>query len=191
MYFCFSVPIIDKIRDRYYNKTMNKQAMIELYIENLNSLRAYAYSVVHNADDADDVVQELAVRIIKVADAGAEIRAPKTFLFHCTRNLAIDLLRKKHDTPTSDEVLETAGSYEESGYEKAEIDLALEQYIRKWSPEMKEAFIRHYFEYEPIKSIAKDLGVEETTLRARFLRMRRQIPKNAFFTLLVMRFYMC
>lgn len=163
--------------------------MIELYIENLTPLRAYAYSVVRNADDADDVVQELAVQIIKAADAGTKIRSPKSFLFHCTRNLAISLLRKKRETPTSDEVLETAGRYEETGYERAEIDLALEQYIQKWPPEMKEAFIRHYFEYEPLKEIVKDLGIEEATLRTRFMRMRRQIPKSAFLVLMVLNFF--
>ena len=182
-------PSIDKTRDRYYNKIMNRQAIIDLYIENLTPLRAYAYSVVHNADDADDVVQELAVQIIKAMDAGTEIRSPKSFLYRCTRNLAISLLRKRHDAPTSDEVLETVGRYEETGFERAEIDLALEQYVRAWSPEMKEAFIRHYFEYEPLKEIAKDLGIEETTLRTRFLRMRRQIPKSAFLSLMIQAFF--
>ncbi len=59
---------------------MNREKIIEAYIENINPLRAYAYSVVHNADDADDVVQEVAVRIIKATDAGMEIEHPKAFL---------------------------------------------------------------------------------------------------------------
>ena len=165
---------------------MNRQGIIELYIENLNPLRAYAYSVVHNADDADDVVQELAVQLIKALDAGTEIRSPKSFLYRCTRNLAISLLRKRHDTPTSDDALASAEVYQEPGFEQAEINLALEQYVRAWAPEMKEAFIRHYFEHEPIKDIAKDLGIEPATLRTRFMRMRKQIPKSAFLTLILL-----
>ena len=65
------------------NRTRDK--LIETYLENINPLRAYAYSVVRNADDADDVVQEVAVRIIRAAEAGTEVQNPKAFLFRCER----------------------------------------------------------------------------------------------------------
>jgi DNA-directed RNA polymerase specialized sigma subunit, sigma24 homolog len=69
---------------------MDRQLVIKVYIDNITPLRAYAYSIVHNEEDANDIVQELAVRIIRAMDAGMEIKYPKTFLFRCTRNLSID-----------------------------------------------------------------------------------------------------
>ena len=164
---------------------MNREKIIEAYIENLNPLRAYAYSVVHNADDADDVVQEVAVRIIQATDAGMEIQHPKAFLFRCTRNLAIDLMRKRRDIPQDDEVMERTASTRTDIWD-ADFKLSLEQYIGTWEPEMKEAFIRHYFEFEPLNSIAEDLGIKPATLRARFHRMRNKIPKSIFLTMLVL-----
>ena len=164
---------------------MDREKIIETYIENLNPLRAYAYSVVHNADDADDVVQEVAVRIMQATDAGEEIRYPKAFLYRCTRNLAIDLVRKRRDIPQDDEVMAQTAS-RRTDIRDADFRLSLEQYIGTWEPEMKEAFIRHYFEFEPLNSIAEDLGMKPATLRARFHRMRNKIPKSIFLTMLVL-----
>ncbi|MBR6040316.1 MAG: RNA polymerase sigma factor [Clostridia bacterium] len=164
---------------------MNREKIIEAYIENINPLRAYAYSVVHNADDADDVVQEVAVRIIQATDAGMEIQHPKAFLFRCTRNLAIDLMRKRRDIPQDDEVMERTAKTEPD-IRDADFRMSLEQYIGTWEPEMKEAFIRHYFEFEPLNSIAEDLGMKPATLRARFHRMRNKIPKSIFLTMLIL-----
>ena len=164
---------------------MNREKIIEAYIENLNPLRAYAYSVVHNADDADDVVQEVAVRIIQATDAGTEIRHAKAFLYRCTRNLAIDLVRKRRDIPQDDEIMAQTASTR-TDIQDADFKLSLEQYIGTWEPEMKEAFIRHYFEFEPLNSIAEDLGMKPATLRARFHRMRNKIPKSIFLTMLVL-----
>ena len=163
---------------------MNREKIIEAYIENINPLRAYAYSVVHNADDADDVVQEVAVRIIQATDAGTEIQHPKAFLYRCTRNLAIDLVRKRRDIPQDDEIMEQTAKTEPD-IKDADFRMSLEQYIGTWTPEMKQAFIRHYFEFEPLNSIAKDLGINPATLRVRFQRMRNKIPKSIFLTMLI------
>lgn len=168
---------------------MDRQLVINVYIDNIPSLRAYAYSIVHNAEDANDIIQELAVRIIRAVDAGMEIKYPKTFLFRCTRNLSIDLKRKKRETPQQDQIFDLVFKQEEAGFAETDINLSLEQYIKAWPSEMKEAFIRHYFEYEPIKRIAEDMNLDPAVLRKRFQRMRNQIPKSIFLTTLILNLF--
>lgn len=165
---------------------MSKQSLIDLYIENINSLRAYAYSVVRNADDADDVVQELAVRIIKVGEAGTSIQFPKSYLYRCTRNLALDCVNRRREIPQEDEILAAHADPSPDKYREADTRLTLDKYLSELSPEMKQAFIRHYFEFEPIQSIADDLHIEMEALKARFYRIRKRIPKNVFLSCMLL-----
>ena len=161
--------------------------LIELYIENINALRAYAYSMVRNADDADDVVQEIAVRIIRVSDEGRPVQNPKSYLFGCARNLALDCIRRRRESPEPDDVLAAHAAYAPNDIAETDTRLSLDQYLRDLPPETKQAFIRHYFEFEPISSIAKDLNIEPASLRARFYRIRKSIPKSVFLTVMLIR----
>ena len=176
-------------QNAYTISHMDQQLVIKVYIDNITPLRAYAYSIVHNEEDANDIVQELAVRIIRAMDAGMEIKYPKTFLFRCTRNLSIDLKRKKRETPQPDETFDLVFRQEEAGFAETDVNLSLERYINAWPQEMKDAFIRHYFEFEPIKSIAEEMNMDPAVLRKRFQRMREQIPKSIFLTTMILNLF--
>ena len=118
-----------------------------------------------------------------------EIKYPKTFLFRCTRNLSIDLKRKKRETPQPDETFDLVFRQEEAGFAETDVNLSLERYINAWPQDMKDAFIRHYFEYEPIKSIAEEMNIDPAVLRKRFQRMREQIPKSIFLTTMILNLF--
>ena len=58
-------------------------------------LRAYARSILHDADAAEDAVQDALCRLLDASNIPAEPAALRAWLFTAVRNRCIDVLRKE------------------------------------------------------------------------------------------------
>lgn len=77
-------------------------ALRHLFERYLKPAYGFAYRLVGNAHDAEDVVQETFIKAWRKLGGYRPEYAFKTWLFAIARNTAIDLLRKKKAVPFSD-----------------------------------------------------------------------------------------
>lgn len=80
---------------------MNRQARVAA---NLDAIFGYALSLCRNRDDANDLVQECALKALSARNVPVDSAAYRAWLFRILRNCFIDKLRAEPDTdPLSDD----------------------------------------------------------------------------------------
>jgi RNA polymerase sigma-70 factor (ECF subfamily) len=131
-------------------------------------LMSYIISFIGNAVDAEDIFQEVFVRILKGARNFAGASKTSTWIYTITRNLCINFLaKKKESTPFSNEEqmvqfsADSGAGVRENPVREAELR-ELEESISKTvhclSPKTKEAVLLRYFNGLSYKQIAKVTG---------------------------------
>lgn len=162
-----------------------KQRLIDVYNENYQVLLRIAVSKVRSLDAAYDVLQNLAVKIIEL-DGDVEIQEYQAYLSRAVRHAACDHIRKEaRYVPTDAEHLDNNPDEFERLAGEFESKESLNKYLRSLSPQMKEAWARHFYDGETIAQIATDMNINPATLRQQFHRVRARIPKDILlFTML-------
>lgn len=130
---------------------------------------------VKNKLDADDVFQEVFVRLVRHADRLENMEHAKAWLIKVTLNCA-----RKHfasywnkNVYPVDEMEEVA--VEESGYERAERDSSVIAAVRRLSPKYRSVIHLFYYEELSVAEIAKATGIKETTVKSQLSRAREML----------------
>jgi RNA polymerase sigma-70 factor (ECF subfamily) len=74
---------------------LTEHAFSELYRATLRPLRTYAYRVTSNAADADDIVQEAFLRVLRADVSALPIEDQRRYLFRTAGHLMVDHWRRK------------------------------------------------------------------------------------------------
>ncbi|HPK09370.1 MAG TPA: RNA polymerase sigma factor [Saprospiraceae bacterium] len=85
---------------------MRNDEVISLINPYKDKLYRFALSILHNVYDAEDVMQELLVRIWKKRDEFVELENKQAWCMTVTRNLAIDKIRKNKKTQNNLDISE-------------------------------------------------------------------------------------
>jgi RNA polymerase sigma-70 factor (ECF subfamily) len=78
-------------------------ALAALVDQHAGTLYRVAYSVVRHAEDAEDVVQETYIRVLRHAGKMQEIRDPRVWLIRIAWNLSLDRKRRRKTGPLDDD----------------------------------------------------------------------------------------
>lgn len=140
------------------------------------------YRFAGNSQTAEDVAQEVFIRVIRSAANYTQQAKFKTWLFTIARNLCIDTARKNKyrqtfslDQPLdhSDEgrtVLDTVAS-DNPGSDRdlsdKQFKACLEEALGALNPEQREVFVMRQFNGLPFKEIAEITGTSENTVKSR------------------------
>ena len=81
---------------------MQINELIEILTPYKNKMFRYAFSIVGNRIEAEDVVQEAMIKVWKKMDKFSEIDNKEAWVITIVRNLAIDKIRAKKKKKTSD-----------------------------------------------------------------------------------------
>lgn len=156
----------------------SKQQLMDTFLEQYPVLLRIAVSRVGNLEDAYDVLQNLAVKLIQL-DADVEIKEYKAYLKTSVRHTACDHIRKENRfVPTDPVDLDRVSTDRfDKIISQNQSFATLQKYMLTLSPEMREAWIRWVFDGDTIENIAVDMGISSATLRQRFHRIRKRIPK--------------
>ncbi len=150
--------------------------------------RIYNYSVfmLKNKMDAEDITQEVMIRIWK--NLGKfNILSAKTWIMRTTHNLCIDYLRRRkselNKNPYSiDDVSETVENNEgENPVLQMESKITDEKIKRaiKYLPEnLKSVFVLYELQGMKYKEISKSLEMPINTVKVYLMRARKQLQKN-------------
>ncbi|HSB76870.1 MAG TPA: sigma-70 family RNA polymerase sigma factor [Terriglobales bacterium] len=153
------------------------------------------YRFAGSAEDADDLTQEVFIKMYKTLDSyDMERGAFMTWVTTMTRNLLVDHFRKgKHDRLTDS--LEATPGQEEEGrslgeqiedkgtvspdeqVRSREAGEAVHEALQKLSPELREAVILRDLQDMDYKEIAHVLKVPEGTVKSRINRGRVELAR--------------
>ncbi len=153
------------------------------------------YRFAGSAEDADDLTQEVFIKMYKTLDSyDVERGAFTTWVTTITRNLLVDHFRKgKHDRLTDS--LEATPSHDEEGrtlreqiedrsqispdeqVRSREAGEAVHEALQKLSPELREAVILRDLQDMDYKEIAGVLKVPEGTVKSRINRGRVELTR--------------
>jgi RNA polymerase sigma-70 factor, ECF subfamily len=154
-------------------------AIAALVDEYAGTLYRVAYSVLRNAADAEDAVQETYLRVLRHRDGLAEIRDPRVWLVRIVWNVVLDRKRRAKTRPETDDIADMARMLPASGL-TAEERVASAQHhenvlraVAQLPEKEQRVLILSAFEELSSVEIAQVLGTTESTIRSRLFRARK------------------
>jgi len=154
------------------------EAVAALVDEYAPALYRVAYSVLRNAADAEDAVQEAFVRVLRHRDQLSEVRDHRVWLIRIVWNVVLDRKRRMKSRPETDDVTEMARVLPSEGLTAEELAAAAEHHARvlgcvEQLP-AKEREVLQLAAFEELSSveIAAVLGITESSVRSRLYRAR-------------------
>lgn len=153
------------------------------------------YKRVHNAETAEDIVQEVYIKVLKALNTFETLEHCKAWLIRCTINQTNTHMTSayvKHTDLTKDIseyeeglIFKIGKSTEDTSIEE-EIALREQRHlvwdiINDLSDLYKEVIVEYYFNNKSIAEIAKIKGVPEGTVKSQLFRGRQQIERKLRF----------
>lgn len=140
----------------------------------------YAYSITRKWDLADDITQEVFIKVYRNINAFRRDASVKTWLLTITRNTAIDFQRSAFFRKvTLSDWLEERGesrSVEQEAMENATVNEMWDM-VLKLPAKYREAIILFAHHQLSMKEMADVLGVTEGTVKSRLFHARQKLSK--------------
>lgn len=160
---------------------MQNSTLIQTYQENAQDLLRFLVRRLRCAFTARDLAQEVYLRLLKV-DHPTEVRNSRAYLFQVAANLATDHLRgEARRTALLAEVQDLLWSGtdgvtpERQTLARDELE-RLRRVANDLPPLTRRAFFLSRFEGKPLRAIAEELGVSQTTVEK---HLRRALDRLA------------
>ncbi len=149
----------------------------ELIWKNFHSkLRQFIFIRVNSRDDAEDILQEVFIRIYKKIDTLKDEQKLSAWIFQITRNTIIDYYRaKKESGEYEDERFKVEAEVEEEAVQK--LTPSLMEMIKQLPQIYKEAVILTELEGLKQRELADKLGISLTAAKSRVQRARHQLKE--------------
>jgi len=155
------------------------EKLLAVYSNNLRELRAAAMTVVCNADEAEDIIQDTIIKLVTHPEKCVNVSNPLAYLRTCVRNEAVDYLRRNgREIPTIDETLNRIKHTGDEQFEYSD-DLAwVRECVDNLPSDMKEVLIRNAVDGWTIPELAKEMGIPPKTLYDKVSRLKKKIRTN-------------
>jgi RNA polymerase sigma-70 factor (ECF subfamily) len=150
---------------------LDEREFLRLFDEHHLALYRFAYRMTGSVEDAEDVVQECFLELLRPTCSYDPRRTPlRTYLFGAVRNQALKRVGKLgfggvevktgHERSPEKEVLE------------AEIGDAVARAVMRLPETQREVLILAHYEQMPLAEIARVIGIEVTAVKSRLQRAR-------------------
>src|SRR5262245_47209233 len=151
---------------------LDEQAFQMLYRRTAGALRAYAVRVIGNATNADDIVQESYLRLVRSPPPTDDPQQLRAWLFRIASRLIVDQWRRgRLEHGRRD------GSADVHGGPGADIPLRLDmaRTFERLNPQQRQLMWLAYVEGASHREIAEALGLREASVRVLLHRTRRKL----------------
>jgi RNA polymerase sigma-70 factor (ECF subfamily) len=154
------------------------EALAALVEEYAPTLYRVAFSVLRNAADAEDAVQETFLRVLRHVDALDEVRDRRVWLIRIVWNIVLDRKRRARTRPETDDVADLARVIPAAGMTAEERAAAAQHHthvlrlVETLPAKEREVLMLSAFEELTSVEIAGVLGVTESSVRSRLFRAR-------------------
>lgn len=165
----------------------------ELYSHKLFS---FVLKIVKNNDEAEDIVQEVFVRIWESRDKLDEYKLLNSYIFAIAYNNSIDLIRKRINSSKYLEHLRNSNIIQEnsnpiSEFEYNELSNQIERLIFNLPNRQKEVYQLHREKGLSYAEIAEQLGISKNTVENHMVKALKYLHKNMDNSLLVNALFIC
>ncbi len=165
---------VDEIADQYAQQEM----LAELVAEYASTLYRVAFSVLRNAADAEDAVQEAFLRVLRHRDTLGEVRDRRVWLIRIVWNIVLDRKRRAKTRPETDDVADLARVLPSGGLSAEEHAAALQHHahilhcVEQLPAKERQVMMLSAFEELSSVEIAGVLEITESSVRSRLFRAR-------------------
>ena len=173
-----SIAVHDDARSHADPTQASEQALAALVDQYSGTLYRVAFSVLRNATDAEDAVQEAFVRVLRHRDSLSEVRDQRVWLIRIVWNIVLDRKRRAKTRPETDDVSELARVLPASGLSAEERAVAAQHHahilgcVEQLPAKEREVLMLSAFEELSSVEIASVLGITESSVRSRLFRAR-------------------
>jgi RNA polymerase sigma-70 factor (ECF subfamily) len=142
------------------------------------TLYRVAYSVLRNASDAEDAVQEAFVRVLRHRDTLDEVRDHRVWLIRIVWNVVLDRKRRMKTRPETDDVAELARVLPAVGLSAEDRAAAAQHHahvlacVEQLPAKERQVLMLSAFEELNSVEIAEVVGITESSVRSRLFRAR-------------------
>jgi RNA polymerase sigma-70 factor (ECF subfamily) len=164
--------------DEQNRQHAEEQALAALVSQYSGTLYRVAYSVLRNAADAEDAVQESFLRVLRHRDTLGEVRDQRVWLIRIVWNIVLDRKRRAKTRPETDDVAELARVLPAKGLSAEQHTAAAQHHARvlacveQLPAKEQQVLILSAFEELSGVEIAAVLGITESSVRSRLFRAR-------------------
>ena len=134
-----------------------------------------AYRITGNAADAEDVLQTIFLRLLRMAPTATLPENEESYLRRAAVNASVDLIRARHverSVPLNESVAESGKTSND------DLRDALRRAIAGLNPQAAEIFALRYFEDFSNREIAKALRISQVSVAVKLHRARHQLQKD-------------
>ncbi len=153
-------------------------AIAGLVSQYAGTLYRVAYSVLRNAADAEDAVQEAFMRVLRHRETLSEVRDQRVWLIRIVWNVVLDRKRRMKTRPETDDVAELARVLPAGGLSAEERVAAAQHHahvlgcVEQLPAKEREVLMLSAFEELNSVEIASVLSISESSVRSRLFRAR-------------------
>ncbi|MBT9186770.1 RNA polymerase sigma factor [Zobellia russellii] len=156
--------------------TENYKNLKTFFDEEYRSLKAYAKSRIDNAADrdADDIVQDVALKLFSRSDSALPITNIAGFVYHSLRNKIVDLMRTQKPAVSIESEMENKlGDFTELLYGSVdnsyseEMKTELKKAIAQLKPHYRNIIVAIDFEGYTYQELSKETDIPAGTLMSR------------------------
>jgi len=150
----------------------------EIYRQHSPMVYRTARAVTGSADDAEDVLQTIFLKLIREEFSSQLTKNPKAYLYRMAVNMSLDLLRARRRRTFTHEVeqLETSVAAAGGTYDD-ELHKRLNDALAGLSPEAAQILILRYVHNYSDAEISKLLGTSRGAIALRLFRLRARLKK--------------
>ncbi|MCD8501888.1 MAG: sigma-70 family RNA polymerase sigma factor [Bacillaceae bacterium] len=153
------------------------EGLIDSYYKKLMNL---AYTYVKDWSTAEDIVQDVFIKVFHKMEQFEERSSIKTWLYRITMNQCKDYLRKSYIkrvviTGIMDKLSPVDDETPERSFEKVSMDKDLAECILQLPLKYREAIILYYYEDLSIPEMSDLLKEKEATMKSRIQRARKRL----------------
>jgi len=170
--------ITDNTVDGRARQLEEEAAIAGLVSQYAGTLYRVAYSVMRNAADAEDAVQEAFLRVLRHRDTLHEVRDQRVWLIRIVWNVVLDRKRRAKTRPETDDVAELARVLPAEGLSAEDRAAAAQHHahvlscVEQLPVKERQVLMLSAFEELTSVEIASVLGITESSVRSRLFRAR-------------------
>lgn len=167
----------------------DEKSLEVLFGRYLKPIYSFTYRYVGGGQDAEDVTQDVFVKVWRHIKRFDQNKSFKTWIFSIAKNTAIDFLKKKKTIPFSEfeneegeniitETLADPSPLPQELLEKAGVAQMLNSAMDKLSPKYRMVLFLRYNDHFNFREIAESLGESLNTVKSRHRRALTMLKKS-------------
>ncbi len=150
------------------------RAFEEVYHRYGSFVYSVAYNVLGNPSEAEDLAQEVFLRLYRKVKGFMFRSSLKTYIYRATVNTALNYLRRRKDCGIKEETLKA----DDRPGERWEDKELVREILRRLSPETRLILVLREVEGLSYEEIGRALGMGVNTVKSRLNRAREEFRKQ-------------